>query len=514
MSGQLIGGERVGAVPGRIGPYRVLGQIGAGGMGMVLKASHDTEPGRKLVAIKLVRGGADTGDVLERFAVERQVLSGLNHPNIARFHEAGETEDGRPYFVMEYVEGQSLTAYCDANNLPITDRLRVFGKVCDAVQYAHTNLVVHRDLKPENIIVTPGGEPKLRDFGIAKLINPQLAAVVAITGPMMRLMTPEYASPEQVRGEPISTLTDVYSLGVLLYELLSGHRPYRLASRLEHEIVRVICESDPDRPSTAISRVAEVRGPDGSTSQIDPQTVAQRRRGRPEALRRLLSGDLDDIILHAMSKAPAERYASVHDLAEDISLFLRGEPVKAHKARRRALYVARKFARRHRTLVTASVAALAAFVVMGGVAFWQYRSAAESDLAAARAALLAAEAKNRDLVRGAFGNVLWEKFSNRIIDVNLPPESREALWSGIVDEFEALRDEHGQDNPIVLVELAKALKELGDVLGGRRTGNVGDSQGALKSYTRASEIFATLAESHPDDVELLYRSAVSMIYKG
>jgi serine/threonine protein kinase len=501
-------------LPERIGKYKVVGPIGRGGMGLVVKATHETDLGPRLVAIKLIKRGVDTEEVLERFRLERRVLSALNHPNIARFFEAGETEDGRPYFVMEYVEGQPITAYCDANNLPVKRRLELFGKVCDAVHHAHTNLVVHRDIKPENIVVTPAGEPKLLDFGIAKLLNPQMAGAIAVTGPGVRLMTPEYASPEQARGEPIGTLSDVYSLGVLLYELLSGRRPYRLVSRLEHEIVRVICETDPDRPSTVVTKVDEIRGYDGRMHTLDPQSIASRRGGKPESLRRQLSGDLDDIVMLAMSKAPAQRYPSVQDMASDVGHFLRGEPVRARRSGQRVIYVARKFVKRHRTLVASTAAAMVALVAMGSVAFWQYTRSVDADLAAAAARVETAEALNRELVRGSFGSVLWSNFSNRIIDVNLPASSREELWRSIVESFESLREKHGQDNPIVLEEYAKAMKELGDVLGGRRTGNVGDSQGALDAYTKSSDIFAALAANDPQNWELVYRSGISMIYKG
>lgn len=521
LSGRIVGdasgavfAHAADSVPRTIGPYRIHGPIGRGGMGTVYKASHDTNPGRKLVAIKLVKRGLDTEEILQRFEVERQVMSGLAHPYIARFFEAGETEEGRPYFVMEYIEGQQIMAYCDANNLSLQKRLELFRKVCEAVHHAHTNLVVHRDLKPDNIVVTLAGEPKLLDFGIAKILNPNLARVVAVTGPAIRLMTPEYASPEQVRGQPISTLSDVYSLGVLLYELLSGHRPYQIATRLEEEIIRVICESDPVRPSTAVNNVEEAKRPDGTTMRVLPETIAQKRGGNPATIRRLLLGDLDDIILHAMSKAPAQRYPSAMDMSDDLAQYLSGNPVAARRARRRSLYVTRKFIKRHRTAVTAALASFAVIVVMGTMVLRQSQEQLRLKTIAAESALEAAEAKNRDLVRSAFGNVLWEQFSNRIIDVNLPPESREALWTNILESFSDLRNEHGQDSPIVLEQFAKAMKELGDVLGGRRVSNVGDTQGAMRAYTESSRIFEKLAELQPQNEALLYQAATSLVYKG
>lgn len=536
LSGAIVGdgsgaqpGPFEAEVPDRIGPYRIHGVIGRGGMGSVYKASHDSDPGRRLVALKIIRRGMDTEEILERFEVERQVLSGLGHPYIARFFEAGETDDGRPYFVMEYVEGQPISAYCDANNLPVGKRLELFRKVCEAVHHAHTNLIVHRDLKPDNIIVTPAGDPKLLDFGIAKLLNPSLAAAVAVTGPAMRLLTPEYASPEQVRGDPISTMSDVYSLGVLLYELLSGHRPYHIATRLEHEMVRIICETDPERPSASVNRTEAVRRRDGSTSEVDAQTIAQRRGGRPATLRRLLSGDLDDIIMHAMSKAPAERYPSAQDLSEDLGRYLMGEPVDARRARQRAMYVAKKFVRRHRVSVTATVTALIALASMGGVALWQYRSAVRAELATAAAELVAereiaaaavelSESRQNELIRGAFENALWSNLGNRLLDVKLSATDREKLWRSVMTDYQALRKRFGENHRVAMEECAKAYKEFGDTLGGRRTANMGDSEGALEFYTKSCEIYDTLSGSPTGDLEsdeiILYRAAIANLYRG
>ena len=534
VSGHIVGdfpssGFVDDSVPQHVGPYKIHGAVGRGGMGTVYKASHDTDPGRKLVALKLIRRGMDTEDVIQRFKVERHVLSGLAHPFIARFFEAGESNDGRPYFVMEYVEGQPVTAYCDTNNLGIHERLELFRKICEAVHYAHTNLVVHRDLKPENIVVTPAGDPKLLDFGIAKLLNPNLAAAVAVTGPAMRLMTPEYASPEQVRGDPISTLSDVYSLGVLLYELLSGHRPYHIATRLQEEIVRVICDSVPDRPSTAVTRIGSVRGADGSTRQLDPWKT---RGGRPELLRRLLEGDLDDIVLHAMSKAPAERYRSAQEMSEDLARFLRGDPVDARRARRRWVYITKKFIKRHRTLVSAAVVSLAVVLLMGTVAFGQYRQRVQSEINAATAEAErerqaardaqqvanaereTAEAQRSALIRAEFGGVLWGIFGSRIVDVGMSPTDREALWQEVVESFELLASTYGEDNPIVLDETAQAYKELADSLGGRRIGNVGDSNGALEFYSRASDTYARLLQLDPQNDGVRYRHAVATLFKG
>src|SRR5450755_2635705 len=233
----------------QFGAYQVIREIGRGGLGAVYLAARADDQYRKQVAIKVIRRGLDTDDIIRRFRTERQILAQLDHPNIARLIDGGTTDDGLPYFVMEYVNGEPINAYCDANALPTTERLTLFRKVCAAVTYAHQNLVIHRDLKPSNILVTQEGEPKLLDFGIAKLLSTG-DELFTQTIPALRVMTPEYASPEQVKGDKIMTTSDVYSLGVLLYELLTGQRPYRLKTRTPEEIARAITEQEPERPST------------------------------------------------------------------------------------------------------------------------------------------------------------------------------------------------------------------------------------------------------------------------
>ena len=345
-----------------IGPYRLIRPLGRGGMGQVFLASRMDEDFKHYVALKVIRRGLDTEDILWRFRAERQILAALNHPHIARLYDGGTTEEGLPYFVMEYVEGEPITTYCDRHRLSIEARLQLFRQVCAAIQYAHQNLVVHRDLKPSNILVTPAGEVKLLDFGIAKLMSPGLAGFsVPMTRTEMRLMTPEYASPEQVRGEVITTATDVYALGVLLYELLTGRRPYRLPSRLRQEIERVICEEEPQRPSTAVTQVEDVTREDETTQTLTPEAVSQARGTQVERLRRQLSGDLDNIVLMAMRKEPSRRYASVEQLAEDVRRHLDGLPVIARPDT--FSYRAQKFVRRHRFGVAS--AAVIAVVLVG-----------------------------------------------------------------------------------------------------------------------------------------------------
>ncbi len=343
-----------------IGPYRLKRVLGRGGMGVVYLAVRDDDAYQKRVAIKLIKKGMDSEEIIKRFRNERQALAALEHPNIARLLEGGTTEDGRPYFVMEYIEGTPIDKYCDDHKLNIMERLELFRAACSAVHYAHQNLIVHRDLKPSNILITAEGVPKLLDFGIAKLLNPEMSPEpLTITKTEIRLMTPEYASPEQVRGDIIKTTSDVYSLGVVLYELLTGHRPYRLTSRLRQEIERVICEVEPEKPSTAISRVEENLAEENRpATKLTPDTVSKVREGNPDKLRRRLAGDLDNIILMAMRKEPNRRYGSVEQFSEDLRRHLVGLTVIARKDT--AGYRMSKFVNRHKV----GVAAAAAFTVL------------------------------------------------------------------------------------------------------------------------------------------------------
>jgi serine/threonine protein kinase/Tol biopolymer transport system component/tetratricopeptide (TPR) repeat protein len=314
----------------RLGSYRIVKEIGRGGMGAVYLATRADDEFQKEVAIKLIRRGMDTDFIVKRFRNERQILAGLDHPNVARLLDGGTTEDGLPYFVMEYVEGSPLYRYCDSKQLTVAERLKIFRRVCSAVHYAHQNHVIHRDLKPSNILVTAEGTPKLLDFGIAKLLNPELAhAPLDPTTAAVRLMTPEYASPEQVRGETLTVSSDVYALGVMLYELLTDHRPYRLKSHLAHEMARVICEEEPDLPSVAVNAIEVIGVDTDDPIEITPATVSKARSTTPEQLKRELAGSLDNIVLKAMNKEVSRRYRTVEEFSEDIRLYLEGRPVTA-----------------------------------------------------------------------------------------------------------------------------------------------------------------------------------------
>ena len=336
----------------QVGPYRLVRELGHGGMGAVYLAERADDQFRQRVALKLIRRGMDSQGI-RRFMEERQILASLSHPSIARLLDGGITDDRLPYFAMEYVDGTPIDRYCDARRLSIVARLALFVGVCQTVQYAHRNLVVHRDLKPSNILVTADGQVKLLDFGIAKLLTSQ-EATAGLTQPGLRLMTPQYASPEQVRGDSISTASDVYALGVLLYELLTGHYPYGRVSSL-HDIEHAVLQQQPVLPSAAVRRILER---DAGSNPVTPALVSHARHCSVEKLVRALRGDLDTIILRAMSKEPERRYSTAEQLAEDIGRHLAGRPVTARRDTRR--YRIQKFVQRHRF----SVAAAGAFIVL------------------------------------------------------------------------------------------------------------------------------------------------------
>lgn len=314
-----------------VGPYRISREIGRGGMGTVYEAWRADGEFQHRVAIKLIKAGLDTGSVLQRFRNERQILAQLDHSNIGRLLGGGTTEEGSPYFVMEYIEGRPLYEYCDTQNLNLHDRLRLFTQICDAVDHAHQKLVIHRDIKPTNILVTASGTPKLLDFGIAKLLDPEL---VSDTTPQttigVRLMTIDYASPEQVQALPVTYLSDVYSLGVILYELLTGESPYRFRNRLSYEVARAIIEDEPELPSVAVARPV----PAQRSAYVDHEAAtisseAETSLNTLEQVRSELAGNLDNIVLKTLRKDPVERYESVASLRDDILRHLNGWPVLA-----------------------------------------------------------------------------------------------------------------------------------------------------------------------------------------
>jgi serine/threonine-protein kinase len=345
----------------RVGPYRLIREIGRGGMGAVYLAERADDEFRRQVAIKLVQPAA-APDLTARFLAERQILASLDHPNIARLYDGGTTEDGTPYLVMERIDGERIDVHCDRHRLTVAQRLELFLTVCDAVQFAHQSMVVHRDLKPSNVIVAAEGTVKLLDFGVAKLLGSDFAAP-DLTRTGLVPMTPAYASPEQLRGGPISTATDVYALGVLLFELLTGHAPYDVSGRTPSEIERVVGEQQPARPSTAVIPPAPAAESSAAARSTTPQTLSRR-----------LQGDLDNIVLTALRKEPQHRYRSVQQLRDDVRRHLDGLPVSARAPT--PTYLAAKFVRRNRIAVGA--AAIILLSLVGGLAgtTWQARVAA------------------------------------------------------------------------------------------------------------------------------------------
>jgi serine/threonine protein kinase len=346
-----------------IGPYRIVSSLGQGGMGEVFLAERADDQFRQLVAIKLVRRGLLSRHVQSRLRQERQILASLEHPNIARLYDGGATSDGTPYIVMEYVDGKPIDTYCDEHCLSVEQRLRLFRTVCSAVHRAHQNLIVHRDLKPSNILVTPQGVPKLLDFGIAKLLDDrEMMHTMAVTQADVRVMTPDHASPEQIRGDIITTASDVYVLGVLLYELLSGYRPFVMRGNRLAELERAICE---DTPPTLAAAIASAELTEGSGIE----EIARQRSVSPAKLRRELSGDLENIVMMAMRKEPERRYSSVEQFSADIEHYLEDKPVLARADA--WTYRTRKFVRRHAMVVTLSTAFVALLIGFTATTFVQ-----------------------------------------------------------------------------------------------------------------------------------------------
>jgi serine/threonine protein kinase len=452
----------------RIGPYRILREIGRGGMGAVYLAERDDEHYRQQVAIKLIKPGLGGDVIRRRFRNEMQILAELNHSNIARLFDAGETVDGLPYLVMEYVEGSPINLYCEEHQLSIEQRLKLFSTVCAAVQYAHQHLVIHRDIKPGNILVTSDGLPKLVDFGIAKLLEHGTFAS-DLTATAMSFMTPQYASPEQMRGESVSTATDVYSLGVVLYELLSGRLPYRFKSRMPHELAQAICDQDPERPSVAVAKE------DGEARRL--QTAKLRKR---------LHGDLDNIVLMAMRKEPQRRYGTAEQFAEDIQRHLNGLPVRARHDT--FTYRAGKFIRRQKIGVAA--AAVVALTLLVGIitTTWQAR--------VARAERARSESRFNE-VRQLANSIVFEVHD---AVVNLPGSTpaRSLIVQRGLKYLDSLAKDAAGDRGLQR-ELAAAYEKLGAVQYTPSVAHLGDLPGALESHRKAAALREALVSADPSN---------------
>ena len=473
----------------RVGSYQIVEWIGAGGMGEVYRAARADEQYKKQVALKLVRAGPDSAFVIGHFKNERQILASLDHPNIARLLDGGTTEDGVPYFVMELIEGQPVDEYCDAHSLSIPARLALFSQVCAAVQYAHQLLIIHRDIKPGNILVTAEGVPKLLDFGIAKLLSeaegngPDATPDATLTA--FAALTPGYASPEQVSGKAITTASDVYSLGVVLYEFLTGRRPYRFNSRSPQEIARVVCESEPEKPSTAMNRKGQADDEAGDTS-LGPSKISALRDESPAKLRKRLEGDLDNIVLMALRKEPLRRYASVEQFSQDIQRHIEHLPVIARKAT--LAYTARKFAARHRTGVAAAIL-IACSLIAGLVVSLREASIARTESARA-------ERRFND-VRD-LSNVLLFKIDDSIKDLPGSTEAQHLLISSAQQYLDSLSQEARGDVSL-LRQLADGYQKLGMIQGDPRSANLGDPKSATQSLLKAVALREAIARTNPSD---------------
>ena len=439
-----------------VGPYALERELGEGGMGTVYLAARADQQFEMKVAIKVIRAGPGSKALIERFYRERQILAGMEHPNIARLLDGGLTEDGRPYLVMDYVAGTRLDAHCDERRLGVRGRLELFRKICDAVTYAHQHLVIHRDLKPSNILVTEEGEPKLLDFGIATMVRSQTEAVdLTVTAGLF--LTPLYASPELVRGARISVSSDVYSLGVILYELLCGRSPYDPFTLSPANLIHAITTADPNFPSSP--------GQSAESDAAHPEAIAALRGETPGSLAARLRGDLDSIVLKALAKSTAERYASVEQFSDDIGRYLAGEPVLAVKAG--AVYRIGKFLRRHKAGVAAGAGSVA--LLMAGVAgtTWQAR---------------VAEARFNE-TRQLAKYLLFDLYTSvQKLPGSTPVRAEMAQRSlGYLDRLSASK---GRDRELQN-ELAEGYLRAGNVLGNPFEPNLGKREEALVSYKKA-----------------------------
>ncbi len=452
-----------------LGPFRLLEVLGEGGMGEVYLGERADGAYHQRVAIKVVKGGLIGPLVERRFERERQILARLEHPAVARLLDGGTTPEGRPYLVMEYVDGEPIDVFCDHHQLPISSRLELFRKVCTGVQVAHSSLVVHRDIKPSNILVTVDGRPKLLDFGISKLLEDGDAAEsTALTILGQRVLTPEYASPEQVREEPITTAVDVYALGLLLHRLLTGDRPYAVPTTRGEELRKAICDTPPERPSATVARLATA----------DParcKAIAAARATEPGRLRRRLSGDLDHILAKALRKEPNERYGSVEQLSADIDRHLQGLPIEARRGGWR--YRTGRYLRRHRVGVTAGASTVLALAI-GLVG--QMRATQRANRETARANL---EARSSAQVAD---------FLVRLFDASDPTRTRDVLTARqLLDRGVERIQKELTDQPLVQARLMSTL------------GRVYHNRGL---FAEAEPLFATSLErrlqhlppGHPD----------------
>jgi eukaryotic-like serine/threonine-protein kinase len=468
----------------RIGPYQLQRCLGRGGMGSVWLAARVDHEYERNVAIKMVRRGMDSREILRRFRTERQVLASLDHPNIARLLDGGSTPEGLPYLVMEYVDGTRIDRYCESRKSTITERLQLFRAVCSAVEYAHRSLVVHRDIKASNILVTADGTPKLLDFGIAKLLGPEFVSH-EVTRLEQGPMTLDYASPEQIRGEPITTSTDVYSLGVLLYKLLTGRLPHPGDRLSVTDLQKTICEEEPKRPSAVILADSKAVIPQATQKLEVPSEAPLESRDRArKRLKSKLTGDLDMIVLKALRKEPQRRYASVEQFSEDIGRHLDGRPVLACADTLR--YRTAKFVRRHVAGVAAAAAIVLALIAGAVVSVYYARQASIERALAVR---------RFEDVRKLARFVIFDL--DPAMQTGITP-ARKLLIGKSLDYLNGLQRESAGDLSLQR-EIMEAYFRIADVQSNPYHPNLGDSVGALVSLRKAFDIAREIYTAHPGD---------------
>ena len=479
-----------------LGRKEFLEEIAVGGMGAVYRAVRADGQYNQEVALKIVRSELGAEFAASRFKNERQILACLDHPNIAKILDGGTTAEGVPYFVMELVEGQRMDEFCDARKLSTTERLKLFLQICSAVQYAHQRLIIHRDIKPDNILVNAEGIPKLLDFGIAKILESgEGVDQNEQTISLFRLMTPEYASPEQVKGKPITTASDVYSLGVVLYEVLTGRTSYNVPTHTPHELSLAVCETEPEKPSTAVRRkrlpvnVREGKTGDGSNRSLV-------REGLPEKLSKRLSGDIDNIVLMALRKEPQRRYASVEQFAQDIRRHLDHLPVIARKDT--FGYRGSKFISRHKVGVAVAALVAVALLFATGVTLRQARIA--------RIERARAERRFND-VRKLANSLIFE-VTDSIREVPGATATRKLILERAQVYLDDLAAESGSD-PALLSELATAYARLASVEGDPRDANLGDTGKARQNSRKAVELRGAALALDPQNRDLQRDLAVS-----
>jgi serine/threonine protein kinase len=463
----------------RLGAYQIVELIGVGGMGEVYRAFRADDQYRMQVALKVVPGGHDSSFVFRRFKNERQILASLDHPNIAHLLDGGTTEEGAPYFVMELIEGESIDRYCDHHKLGISDRLKLFLQVCSAVQFAHQRLIIHRDIKPSNILVTAGGMPKLLDFGIAKILDPSAATDgFEPTLTQFRALTPSYASPEQIEGEPITTASDVYSLGVVLYELLTGQHPYQVAGDTAEKIARAACETEPKKPSSVAREAGRPASAENLESAISSSVPIAREA---EKLRKGLRGDLDNIILMALRKEPQRRYSSVELFSQDIRRHLENLPVSARNDT--VAYRVSKFARRHKAGIAAAVIVMVALLLGMGMTLQQKRRA---------------DRRFND-VRKLANSLIFE-IHDSIQNLPGATPARKLLLDRALQYLDSLSKEAGGDISLQR-ELAAGYLRIGMVQGSTIDASLGQTDEALSNLRKAVAIREAIAKANPNNTD-------------